>query len=67
MHSDSTYSAAAARLLQRVRKGTNRREDPAEDFELTVATAQVYALLDLADAIRTAGPGSVLTREDSER
>ena len=53
--SETDHHTTALRLLQRARKTTRRGpEDEAHEDEaqLAIAAAQVYAILDLADAIR---------------
>lgn len=59
------YELAANRLLNRGRKMSNADSEQREQAELLIAAANVYALLDLASAIRGNQPGSVAVTDDA--
>jgi hypothetical protein len=76
------YETAAIRNLQRARKAINKEVGPEATTELLISSANVYAILDLADAIRAvlgsgvelpgiAAPGTndvpEATRDEGER
>ncbi len=59
------YELAANRLLNRGRKLSNADSEQREQAELFIAAANVYALLDLASAVRGQQPASVAVTDDA--